>query len=144
MPAGLDELLCQAQLLLQHIVERTRPGWAVRAAIPAPGQLLAPGPQPPALDAPCGQPCTPTSAVAGCSPQVLPPPEAAAASPSCAFPPVVDELRSDLCGSHTLGPQAPPSPNLGVQHKGGRPATRLSIDSAASWCGSNSELYTST
>ena len=118
--------------------------YAVRAATPASGQLSAPAlsPHPTPWVALHPHP----SAVAGCPLLVLPPPEAAAASPRYVpFSSVVDELRSLTCVwvSHTRPLGTTGSLNLSVQHEGGRPG-HGSPGSAASWCGSNSpELYTS-
>ena len=58
VPAGLDELLRQAQLLLQHIVEREH-GWAIcsQGCHPSFGSAVGPSPQP--SPHPMGSPAPP-------------------------------------------------------------------------------------
>lgn len=54
VPAGLDELLCQAQLLLQHVVECEHSRAVSCQGCPGTESLSCPGPMPPSAFIPSG------------------------------------------------------------------------------------------
>lgn len=149
VPAGLDELLCQAQLLLQHIVEREH-GRAVRCQGCTGFRVSRqpPGPRPPGQTRSPQGPCSPQLwTVSGCSLQVLPPSEAAKDSPILCLSLLSSKgttLFADFVWiSHPqLSSQAEPeaSPQRPTQ---GKKASDTAPQTATAQCESNTpELYT--